>query len=299
MRIPPSFARAAQMFKTKFNDIIDPVSTGELFKAAEAERAAVKHRGSLLLAIDEQNSFMDGGELGVEGALGDIERLCRFAYNNEAEISQIVVSLDSHAPQQIFHPIWWRDENGNSPAPFTTITFDDVESGKWNPVSFKNESLDYVRNLELLGKKKLTIWPYHCIKGTAGHALERRFANFIYFFATAKNLPVQIVEKGSDPLSEMYGIIKPEYAKSESVNIKLLLELPKYEKIFIAGQAASHCVLESVRQLAEYFGDEPDITSRICVLTDCMSSITGFEAETEREFARLSDKFGIRLVKSE
>ena len=295
------------MFKTKFEDIVNtseigridiPVVTGELFRMAESESISQKGEATLLLAIDMQNSFMEKGSLGVPGSHGDVERLCKFIYSYADSISDITISLDSHEPLQIFHPVWWKDSNGKTPPPFSVITSDDIKDGKWSPIASHEDSLNYVVNLERLGKKQLTIWPYHCIKGTIGQSLECMFSNLVYFFSIAKRIPITSVIKGEDPLSEMYGIFKPEYSKTNYLNIELLKSIAGYKKIFIAGEASSHCVLESVKQIAEFYSEDKEITSRLHVLTDCMSPIPGFESSTEHEFNELADKHGIKLVKS-
>jgi nicotinamidase-related amidase len=296
------------MLKAKFEDIVNaaaigrtdvPVLTGELFRMAESENIVQKgDEKNLLLAIDIQNSFMENGSLGVPGSHGDVERLCRFIYSCADRISNITVSLDSHEPLQIFHPVWWKDENGKAPQPFTVINAADVSGGKWTPIANSEDSLDYVVNLERLGKKQLTIWPYHCIKGTIGQTLESMFSNLIYFFSAAKKSPIKTVIKGEDPMSEMYGIFKPEYSKTAAVNAELLKSIGTYRKIYIAGEASSHCVLESVKQMAEFYATDREMTSRIHILTDCMSPIPGFEPDTEREFLALAERYGIKLVKS-
>lgn len=295
------------MFKTRFEEIVDVTNIGrrdaaflteELFQAACNECQSSKNAYSLLLAIDEQNSFMEGGTLGVPGSLADVERLCRFIHAHSDDIANITVSLDTHFPYQIFFPVWWNGANGQPPAPFTTITSDDIASGKWTPASCEHSSFEYIKNLERLGKKTLTIWPYHCISGTIGYALENMFSNMLYFFSAAKRISIELLRKGDDPLSEMYGIIRPEYSPHFGSNLALLDSLRQYKRIFIAGEAASHCVLESVKQLVEHYHDEPDVTSKIFVLTDCMSSIPGHEAATETELTELQDRYKIRLVKS-
>ena len=295
------------MFKTKFEDIVDvseigktnvPILTGEIFNMAESENIVHKGEETLLLAIDMQNSFMEKGSLGVPGSHGDVERLCRLIYSHADHISDITISLDSHDPLQIFHPIWWKDENGNAPLPYTAITAADIKNGKWTPIVNPDDSHNYVTNLERLGKKQLMIWPYHCIKGTVGHSLECMFSNLIYFFSTAKRIPIISVIKGEDPLSEMYGIFKPEYSRTSHINIELLKSIKRYHKVYIAGEASSHCILESVKQITEFYSYEKNITSRLHILTDCMSPIPGCELGTEREFLALSEEYGIKLVKS-
>jgi nicotinamidase-related amidase len=295
------------MFKTKFEDIVNtkeigrtdvPVLSRELFRAAESENIARKREKILLLAIDMQNSFMEKGSLGVSGSHGDVERLCKFIYSYVDSISDIMLSCDSHYSLQIFHPIWWKDSNGTPPQPFTVITTADIKKEIWSSIVNPEDSLNYVENLERLGKKQLIIWPYHCLKGTIGQSLECMFSNLVYFFSAAKRVPITIVTKGEDPLSEMYGIFKPEYSKTAYMNIELLKSIADYQRIYIAGEASSHCVLESVKQIAEFYNEDKEITSRIHVLTDCMSPIPGFESGTEREFFTLAEKHGIKLVKS-
>jgi len=252
----------------------------------------------LLLAIDFQNDFMEKGELGVPGSHKDIENTTRFIYNNMEKITKIAVSLDTHQPQQIFHPAWWVDDQGNHPAPFTIITAEDVENGKWRPTNKPKESLEYVQNLKKVGKKDLCIWTYHCLEGTFGAALEDQFANMVYFHSVARKNVTQRLVKGKDPLSEMYGIIKPEYSTRNMINLDFLNKLESYDKIVIVGEAKSHCVLESVKQILEHYQARPDITSKVFILEDCMSNIPGFEAQTEQTFEDFKKQYHVNITTS-
>lgn len=297
------------MLNTRYEDIVDVSAIGgvntktnnEILTLAGREQmkpAAKNDSNVLLLAIDMQNDFMEHGELGVPGSHGDVERLTRFIYDNMDQITRIAVSLDTHQPHQIFHPCWWIDENGNHPAPFTIITLDDLDQGKWRALIKPVESRKYVENLKKVGKKDLCIWTYHCLEGTYGAALESQFSNMVYFHSVAKKSVTQRLVKGQDPLSEMYGIIKPEYDHKGFVNLDFLNKLEKFDKIIIAGEAKSHCVLESVRQILEYYQNRPEITSKVYILEDCMSPITGFEAGTETAFADFKKQYKINVVKS-
>jgi len=199
---------------------------------------------------------------------------------------------------QIFHPCWWIDENGNNPPPFTPITLADLNAGKYRAVVNPIGSRDYVENLEKNGKKVLVVWTYHCLQGTSGCALENQFANMVYFHSVAKKSVVTRLVKGQDPLSEMYGIIKPEYDTKNYINIDFLNKLQQFDKVIIGGEASSHCVLESVRQILEYFHDKSEITQKISVLEDCMSPIQGFEKATEEAFDGFKKQYRINLIKS-
>lgn len=253
---------------------------------------------TLFLAIDMQNDFMEKGELGVPGSHQDVSRAARFLYDHMEKITQVAVSLDTHQPQQIFHPGWWVDAEGHHPAPFTIITREAVQQGKWRALSHQTESLAYVSHLEQDSKKALCIWPYHCLEGSFGAALEGQFANVVYYHSVArKTAPLRIV-KGREPLSEMYGIFKPEYGPHAAEQLAFLDSLRSYERIFVVGEAKSHCVLESLRQILEYYAADPTVASKIVVLSDCMSSIPGYEAATEETFAEWQKTYGISVTPS-
>src|SRR6185295_2769952 len=58
-------------------------------------------------------------------------------------------------------------------------------------------------------------------------------------------------------------------------NTRLIESLASAEKIIIAGEALSHCVANTVRDLARYL-DGSQI-EKSTLLVDCTSSVTGFE----------------------
>lgn len=295
---------------TPYNEIVNvpsigakenPIALNGILKLANDEQLAPAKQNTervLFLGIDVQQDFMDNGALGVPGAHGDVERMTKFIYNNMDKIANIAVSIDTHTPHQIFHPCWWVDENGNNPAPYTVITLADLDAGKWKPVIAPKESREYVKHLEQDGKKQLCVWSYHCIQGTTGCALENQFANMIYFHSVAKKSVVKRLIKGTDPLSEMYGIIKPEYDTHNYINIDFLNQLETYDKIVIAGEAKSHCVLETIKQILEHFANRPEITNKIYILSDCMSSIPGYEQVTDDTFNNFVSVYGVNIVNS-
>lgn len=296
--------------KTQYNEIVNvnsigkaenPILMNDILRMANEEQltpAAQNKERVLFLAIDVQQDFMDNGALGVPGAHGDVERMTQFIYNNMDKIANIAVSIDTHTPHQIFHPCWWVDENGNNPAPYTAITLADLDSGKWRAVINPSASRDYVEHLEKDGKKTLVVWSYHCLQGTTGAALENQFANMVYFHSVAKKAVTQRLVKGQDPMSEMYGIIKPEYDTKNYINIDFLNKLEKYDKIIISGEAKSHCVLESIKQMLEYYKDNLEVTKKVYILEDCMSVIPGFEDSTEQAFEDFKTTYHVNMVKS-
>jgi len=296
--------------KTKFEEIVavdkigatdNPIAMNDLLYKASNESlrpTSEDKKRTLLLCIDMQNDFMENGSLAVPNSHGDVERLTRWTYENMENISKIAFSIDTHQPFQIFHPSWWVDENGNNPPPFTIISLDDLNKGKWKAVIKPIWSREYVNNLEKQGNYQLCIWTYHCIQGTFGHALENQFANMVYFHSVVKKSVATRMVKGFDPRTEMYGILKAEYDPQNKVNIEFLNKLKEYDAIVIAGEAKSHCVRRSIDQILEYYEDDVDTTKKIYILEDCMSPITGFEDETKKAFEEFKTKYKVNLKQS-
>ncbi len=294
---------------TQYNEIVNvnsigktdnPISLNEILRLANNEKLTPAHQNNekvLFLAIDVQQDFMDNGALGVPGAHGDVERMTHFIYDNIDKITNIAVSIDTHTPHQIFHPCWWIDEDGNNPGPATPITLADLDSGKWRAVINPAKSRDYVEHLEKDGKKTLVVWPYHCIQGTTGCALENQFANMVYFHSVAKKTVVQRLVKGQDPLSEMYGIIKPEYDTKNYINLDFLNKMESYDKIVICGEARDFCVYESLKQMLAYYANNTEVLKKVYVLEDCMSAI-GAPADVDKMYADLQSQYKFNIVKS-
>ena len=253
----------------------------------------------LLICIDVQNDFMDNGALGVPGALKDVENLTKWIYNNVYKIANIVYSLDTHTKKHIFFHDWWKDEKGNLVEPFTIITYADVLNGKYSVVDEKNHdiSLEYLKAIEANGKQ-LCIWPYHCIQNTEGAKLEKSLENILKWYSVVREKEVTEVVKGLLPDTEMYGIIHPEYNKVNYFNYEILNRIENADEVYIAGEAASHCLLESLIQILDYFKERINICKKIVVLTDTTSPIGGYEEYSKEWFKKLVLDYGISLKKT-
>ncbi|MCB0033781.1 MAG: hypothetical protein KDE51_07175 [Anaerolineales bacterium] len=274
---------------SNFPNFYNPARIGTLFHpdvstiAADALNANLKPAAEdkenvHLVIIDMQVDFCHpDGTLFVPGAVEDIQRTVEFIYNNAERITNITCSIDSHLPHQIFSPGWWVDEKGNHPAPFTLITYDDIKQGKWKPVVAPVKSTEYVKKLEADAKKTLCIWPYHTMIGNIGNALDPELWSAVFWHSMARKTQPTFLTKGSIPLTEHYSIIQPEVPVPNhplgGKNKPFLDTLAEADIVLIAGEAESHCVLESVEDIVEDFGHKPDALQKIYFLRDCTSAV--------------------------
>lgn len=304
------------MLKTRFEDIVNvnyigkaenPVrlndSNGDdgiltMALREDLTLASKNPKKVLVIGIDYQQDFMPNGSLGVAGADGDVERFSRFIYNNMDAISKIVISLDTHPVHAIFFPCWWIDENDEFVKPFTLITLADIDSGKYRAVIDPIGSREYVAGLEQAGKKKLVIWPYHCIKGTTGNAIENQLGNILYFYSIAKRSPLKILVKGEKPTTERYGIFKDEYSKKDTIELEYLNMIAEYDMIIIGGEAFDYCDLTTLQQIVEFFENRPDVLRKIYILRDCMSAVDPTNKDTDAEYDRMAKQYKINVVNS-
>ena len=276
-----------------------------------------------LLAVDVQNTFCTPGfELFVAGRSGtgaveDSRRLCSFVYRNLAAITEIVVTLDTHQAFQIFHAPFLIDPDGRHPDPYTLVTVDDVDEGRWSVDHDAAEALGiggeraeehlraYVAALAAGGKYELTIWPFHAMLGGLGHALVSALEEAFFFHAVARRAPTRFEIKGFASLTEHYSVLGPEVlrgSRGESLgerNTALVEHLQAFDAILVAGQAKSHCVAWTVEDLLQ---DVPEIASKLYLLEDCTSPVVvpdavDYTEHADRAFAAFAGR-GAHVIRS-
>ena len=260
-----------------------------------------------VVLVDYQYDFVaPDGSLYVPGSQEDIARFLVWFYTNAQRISSVYTSLDTHLPLQIFFSSWWRSpETGQPPLPFTEITVEDITNNVWTPLFEQEWSIHYVHMLKQKAKKNLMIWPYHTMQGTLGHMLSAPISEALAWYSAARNTQAMYIVKGLTTRSEFYGIFGAEIADpkdaTSNLNITLLDAVMKHDRVYIAGEAKSHCVLESERQLIDHFKNQPEFMKRLHILTDCTSSVKhpliDFEALTESELKGM-EQLGVQMVLS-
>lgn len=277
----------------------DLAAVAEAAAQAGLPSAAGAAQRVLLLIIDMQVDFChDGGALYVPGAQDDIRRLSRFIFDHAGAITEIVCTLDSHLPYQIFHPAWWADEAGNHPAPLTLITAEDVAAGRWRPLVMPAWSRQYVAALESEAKKVLTIWPYHVLIGGPGNSLDPALFEVVQWHALARQTQPAWLRKGRIPQSEHYSALRPEIPAPDhpqgELHAGILQALREADAVFVAGEAQSHCVLETLEDVVDIFGDEGGRLEKFTLLTDCTSSVLHPQIDFEALSLEAFEKFARR-----
>ena len=281
----------------RFPEHYEPERAGALYVergqqvAEEAARWAHEQRvepaaGDTLrvaaFGIDCQVGFCHpDASLFVPGAVEDTARVMGWLYRNLGQITQLFFSLDTHELYQVFHPAFWRDEAGRPPAPLTVITADEIERGRWLPQrGSREQALEYARRLQEAGRYELTIWPFHTLLGGTSHALMPALMEAAIFHGVARGQGPELVMKGRAAETENYSVFAPEVLELGGQQVgcfeeALFERLMSFDRIYVFGQASSHCVLSTVRDWLERLEEQgrPEEAARIHLLIDATSPV--------------------------
>lgn len=227
------------------------------------------------LIIDAQFDFCHpDGALFVPGAEQDIDRIATLIQQHDDQIDHIVVTLDTHHILDIAHPLFWNDGSDNHPEPFTRITSEDIDAGRWVPRFSTEKVRQYVYDLEADGQFDHFIWPQHCLIGSRGAALHDTLLKSLKDWSRKRDLDYVAIQKGLYPLSEHFGIFRaqvPDPAVPETqLNASLITDLERFDMVYLMGEAKSHCVANSLKQILDF---APGLVPKLVVVTDCMSNV--------------------------
>lgn len=268
-----------------------------------------------LLVIDPQNDFCDLPEawqptdplsgaplrpaLPVAGAHADMLRVAELIERGREGLAAISVTLDSHHRWDIAHPTFWRDAEGGAVSPFTQITAAEVRAGKYAPRDPRalTRALAYLDALEAAGRYTLMVWPVHCEIGTWGHNVHAAVHAACSRWEDSAPGIVNLVSKGSNPWTEHYSAIRAEVPdaadESTQINRAFLDLLAQADRVYITGEAGSHCVKATTEHIADNL--PPGSLSKLVLVTDCMSPVAGFDAQY-RDFVRDMAARGLQIA---
>ncbi|MBD0329889.1 MAG: isochorismatase [Thermoleophilia bacterium] len=325
--VPPHFAlkRVGEVWPVLYEE---RARDAEAWAAEHGLRPAADDAARIaLVAVDVQNTFCTpgfelfvGGRSGT-GAVDDNVRLCEFLYRNLDTITQVVPTLDTHQALQIFHAAYLVDADGRHPDPYTLVSAEDVERGRWrfnaaladalgvDPEWGRRHLRHYTRTLRAGGKYDLTVWPYHALLGGIGHALVSAVEEAIFFHALARTSQPRFEVKGSHPHTEHYSMLGPEVTEGPdgeplaADESPLLDELLEFDAVIVAGQAKSHCVAWTIDDLLEGVARrDRSLAEKVYLLEDCTSpvvvpGVVDYTDAADDAFRRFAEA-GMHVVRS-
>jgi nicotinamidase/pyrazinamidase len=256
-----------------------------------------------LLAIDPQKDFCEGGKLPVAGATKDLERLAKMVTKWGGDIDEIQMTMDSHYHVHIAHSCFWVDKNGKNPAPFITqISEEDVQKGVWRPVnpSWLDWCKHYTSELKKNGRYELRIWTDHCIIGSEGQCIQPAFFEAVTEWETKYNAMAPRTTKGSCPYTEHFSAVRADvpYPQDSTtlMNSRFVNILKTFDTILIAGEALSHCVANTINDVASEFAE--DQIKKFVLLEDASSSVQTCES-LGQTFVDNMVKRGMRIARTD
>jgi nicotinamidase-related amidase len=282
-----------------------------------------------LVIIDPQNSFckvvpqadqqvIHDGELCVPGAWESMAvRLPKMIEKSKKMFKSISVTLDSHNPFHIAHPCLYKDSKGNQPSPFTIMRQENgsiigsvfnastnqfVDVGEYFGIkpSLHKIIVEYLIKLKALNKFPHCIWPPHCLIGTSGHNVVQPLAQALFDWTQRTIANVDYVTKGSNPFVEHFSAVKAEVEDpgdlSTQLNTDFIKKLDESDEIVFAGEARSHCLNNTVRDIVDSFSDD-SFVKKCVLLLDACDDVPGFESYGE-SFVKDMTARGMRVAQT-
>lgn len=257
------------------------------------------NKRELLFIVDMQNDFcLPNGKLSVPNAMADVKRLTQFIQRKSDSLNSILLTQDSHQVQDIAHACFWVNKKGEHPSPFTIIYPEDISSERWTTTdpTQKEWAAYYLNALAKDGEFVHVIWPEHCITGSEGEAIVPELMNEVEKWARGGRF-FEIFRKGEYPYTEHFGALRANIVVEEEntthLNKKLIERLESFDVIYVAGEAKSHCVATTIKQMLEING----LAAKIVILEDCMSDVAGFEGSASPILQEAINQ-GARIAKS-
>jgi len=278
--------------------IVDPQND---FCNPGIDMSAMLKEQKMLISDNVAPEIINPGSLFVPGADMDMIRLAAMIRRLKDKLDDIHVTLDSHHFVDIAHPIFWMDTQGQNPGPFTIITAKDVSDGVWRTTNpqFQKRGLEYVVSLENNGRYPLCIWPPHCRIASFGYGVVSVLGDVLLKWEEDFAM-VDYVTKGSNFWTEHYSAVQADVPDPEDpstqLNMPLIETLQEADIILLAGEARSHCLANTVTDIADNFGE--DNIKKLVLLEDATSNVPGFE-QMGNDFISNMTKRGMQISTTE
>ena len=230
----------------------------------------------------EELGMLDPGSLFVPGANLDMDRVAKMIDEVGDKFYNIHATMDCHHYIDIAHPVTWMNSKGEHPPPFTIISEDDVDNDVWF-CSFPQERSYckwYVKQLAENDRYPLCIWPPHCLIGSFGNSVYKPLADALLNWEKRNVGNVEYLTKGSNWKTEHYSAVQADVPDDEDptteLNYDFIKPLKLADELVLTGQALSHCLANTTRDIARGFGDK-SLISKFTLLQGASSNVPGFE----------------------
>ena len=266
-----------------------------------------------LILIDPQNSFcrqvdsprqqdLHDGELCIPGAWEDMQRVAGLIRRLGGRIDAIDVTMDCHQLLHVAHPIWFRDSQRRHPEPFSImraeggVILGSRTDSQGNPHElgeftttrgdFHGPTVRYLEQLAAAGRYPHCIWPPHCLIGTPGHNVVAPLMEALLAWCAERPSRLNLVMKGSNAFVEHFSAVRAEVPRPDDpqtrLNRPLIDRWMQADQVLLAGEAGSHCLANTVRDVADEVPDGAFL-KKCVLLLDGTSPVPGFE-EYQRQF---------------
>jgi nicotinamidase-related amidase len=201
----------------------------------------------------------------------------------------------------VSHPVFWVDGHGNSPKPFTPLTYEDFMNGMLRPrfSQYNDEVEKYLKGLKDGNRYVHMIWPPHCLIGSDESIVMPVLYDEIHKWEEeSPGAFIDYVTKGSNYLREHYSAVKAEVEDprdpTTKLNMKLIQTLENSDEILIAGEALEYCVANTIRDITDNFNSS---LQKFIILEDTTSEVQKGSALGAAFMADMKAK-GIRTCKT-
>jgi nicotinamidase-related amidase len=279
------------------------------FKDMLENMSAVAKNGAIIAF--ETSGLLAPGSLFVPGGHEDMLRVAAMIERIGSKLDDIHVTLDSHHLVDIAHPIFLVDSKGTHPGPFTIVTRADVKNGLWRTTqpAFQNRNTmtsafpaqprdgfeEYVQGLEDNGRYPLCVWPPHTLIATWGYSVHPTLMKSLLKWEEDFAM-VDYVTKGSNFWTEHYSAVQADVPDPDDagtmLNMDLIETLEDADVILLAGEARSHCLANTVTDIANNFGEES--IKKMVLLKDATTDVPDQPGSTM--FKDMGEQFVIDLT---
>jgi nicotinamidase/pyrazinamidase len=110
---------------------------------------------------------------------------------------------------------------------------------------------------------------------------------------------VNKISKGTNPFTEHYSAIQAEVPDanddSTQMNYEFIDLLSEADQVYITGEAGSHCVKATTEHIVDNW--DQDQLGKLVLVTDCMSSVTGFDEQYQHFIRAMRDR-GVQIAQA-